>query len=103
MEFERLGVHPVIIRWIKPFSIDRGQLDNFKSVWKKTNSGLPHGTKWKPLLLSVKVISLLKDEQGRIKYVDEDSALKISLDTHQAYSPPLSMKVYILLFNVGWS
>jgi hypothetical protein len=47
------------------------------SVWKRTNSGLPHGTKLKPFLLAVKVISLLKDEQGRIKYVDEDLALKI--------------------------
>ena len=79
-EFERLGVHPVIIRWIKSFLTDREQcvrVGNCKSSWKKTNGGLPQGTKLGPLLFAIMVNSLLKDWQGRIKYVDDTSALEI--------------------------
>ena len=103
-EFEWLGVHPVIIRWIKSFLTDREQcvrVGNCKSSWKKTNGGLPQGTKLGPLLFAIMVNSLLKDWQGRIKYVDVLQHLKSSLGAHQAYCPSLSTKSLILLFHVG--
>jgi hypothetical protein len=53
-EFERLGVHPIIICWIKSFLTDREQcvrVGNCKSSWKKTNGGLPQGTKLGPYYL----------------------------------------------------
>ena len=50
---------------------------NGKSSWKKINGGLPQGTKLGPLLFAIMVNSLLKDWQGRIKYVDDTSALEI--------------------------
>ena len=79
-EFERLGVHPVIIRCIKSFLTDREQcvrVGNCKSSWKKTNGDFLQGTKLGPLLFAIMVNSLLKDCQGRIKYVDDTSALEI--------------------------
>jgi hypothetical protein len=79
-EFERLGVNPVTMRWIKSFLTDREQcvrVGNCKSSGKKTNGGLPQGTKLGPLLFPIMVNSLLKDWQGRIKYVDDTSALEI--------------------------
>jgi hypothetical protein len=79
-EFERVGVHPVIIRWIKAFLTDREQcvrVGNCKSSWKKANGGLPQGTKLGPLQFAIMVNSLLKDWQGRIKYGDDTSVLEI--------------------------
>ena len=79
-ELEKHGVHPAIVRWIKSFLTDREQcvrMGNGKSSWKKIDGGLPQGTKLGPLLFAIMVNSLLKDWQGRIKYVDNTSALEI--------------------------
>jgi hypothetical protein len=53
-DFERLGVNPIIIRWIKSFLADREhcvRVGNCKSSWKKTNTGLPQGTKSRTLTI----------------------------------------------------
>ncbi len=78
-ELTRLGVHPLIIRWIKRFLSNCEQcvrVGNSNSTWKKTNGSLPQGTKSGPLLFAVIINSLLKDWPGRIKFVDT-SALGI--------------------------
>ena len=83
-----LGVEPAIIRWIKAFLSNREQCvraGNSSSPWKKTNDGLPQGTKLGPLLFAVLINSLLKDWPGRIKFVDDTSALVVVLK----YSPSL--------------
>jgi hypothetical protein len=79
-ELENLGVHPAIVRWIKAFLSNREQcvrIENSYSSWKKTNGGLPQGTKLGPLLFAVLVNSLLKDWPGRVKFVDGTTALEI--------------------------
>ena len=79
-ELENLGVHPAIVRWIKAFLSNREQcvrIENSYSSWKKTNGGLPQGTKLGPLLFAVLVNSLLKDRPGRVKFVDDTTALEI--------------------------
>ena len=71
-ELENLGLHPAIVRWIKAFLSNREQcvrIKNSYSSWKKTNGGLPYGTKLGSLLFAVLVISLLKDWPGRVKFV----------------------------------
>jgi hypothetical protein len=76
-----LGTHPSIIRWIKAFLCDREQcvrVGTSMSSWKKTNGGLPQGTKLGPLLFAVLINSLLKNWPGRIKFVDDTSALEIT-------------------------
>ena len=83
-----LGVQPAIIRWIKAFLSNREQCVRVgisKSSWKKTNGGLPQGTKLGPLLFAVLINSLLKDWPGRIKFVDDTSTLEII----PRYSPSL--------------
>ena len=87
-ELVNLGVEPAIIRWIKAFLSNREQcvrVGNSSSYWKKTNGGLPQGTKLGPLLFAVLIHSLLKDWPGRIKFVDDTSALEIV----PRYSPSL--------------
>ena len=87
-ELVNLGVEPAIIRWIKAFLSNREQcvrVENSSSSWKKTNGGLPQGTKLGPLLFAVLINSLLKDWPGRIKFVDDTSALEIV----PRYSPSL--------------
>ena len=77
-ELTLLGTHPSIIRWIKAFLCDREQcvrVGTSMSSWKKTNGGLPQGTKLGPLLFAVLINSLLKNWPGRIKFVDDTSAL----------------------------
>ncbi|CAB3995721.1 RNA-directed DNA polymerase from mobile element jockey, partial [Paramuricea clavata] len=79
-ELTLLGTHPSIIRWIKAFLCDREQcvrLGTSMSSWKKTNGGLPQGTKLGPLLFAVLINSLLKNWPSRIKFVDDTSALEI--------------------------
>jgi hypothetical protein len=63
-----------IVRWIKAFLSNREQcvrIENSYSSWKKTNGGLPIGTKLGPLLFAVLVNSLLKDWPGRVKFFDD--------------------------------
>ena len=87
-ELACLGVQPAVIRWIKAFLSNREQCVRVgisKSSWKKTNGGLPQGTKLGPLLFVVLINSLLKDWPGRIKFVDDTSALEII----PRYSPSL--------------
>ena len=87
-ELVNLGVEPAIIRWIIAFLLNREQcvrVGNSSSSWKKTSGGLPQGTKLGPLLFAVLIHSLLKDWPGRIKFVDDTSALEIV----QRYSPSL--------------
>ncbi|CAB4001415.1 Hypothetical predicted protein [Paramuricea clavata] len=79
-ELTLLGTHPSIIRWIKAFLCDREQcvrVGTSMSSWKKTNGGLPQGTKLGPLLFAVLINSLLKNWPSRIKVVDDTSALEI--------------------------
>ena len=60
-ELKRLDVHPSIVRWIYDFLTDREQcvkIDNYYSSWKKTNGGLPQGTKLGPLLFAILVNQL---------------------------------------------
>ncbi len=47
------------------------------SSWKRVNGGLPQGTKLGPLLFAFLVNTLLQDWNGRIKFVDDATALEI--------------------------
>ena len=79
-KLENLGVHPVMVRWIKAFLSNREQcvrIGNSFSSWKKTNGGLPQGTKLGALLFAVHVNSLLKDWPARAKFVDDTTVLEI--------------------------
>ena len=79
-ELENLRVDPAIIRWIKAFLTGRAQCVKFgmaTSSWKKVNGGLPQGTKLGPLLFAILVNPLLKDWQGRVKFVDDTTVLEI--------------------------
>ncbi len=80
-ELKNLGaLHPAITRWIKSFLTSRRQcvkIGNAFSSWKENNGGLPQGTKLGPLLFVVLINSRLVDWQGRIKYVDDTTALEI--------------------------
>ncbi len=79
-ELQNLDVHPVLVQWIKSFLTEREQcvrIGKFTSSWKKINGGLPQGTKLGPLLFAVLVNSLLSNWQGRMKFVDDTSALEI--------------------------
>ena len=71
---------PVIIRWIKSLLTSREQCVKIRSstsLWKSVNGGLPQGTKLGPLLFAILVNSLLQDWNGRIKFVDDATALEI--------------------------
>ena len=71
------------------------RVGNSNSPWKKTNGGLPQSTKLGPLLFAVLLNLLLKDWPGRIKFVDDTSALEIV----PRYSPsllPMVVKLTIL-------
>ena len=50
---------------------------NSYSAWKKINGGLPQGTRLGPLLFAVLVNSLLKDWPGRVKFVDDTTAIEV--------------------------
>ena len=79
-ELRNLQVHPAIIRWIKSFLTGREQsvkLATESSSWKKVNGGLPQGTKLGPILFAILTNSLLKDWQGRVKFVDDTTLLEI--------------------------
>ena len=79
-ELNNLNVHPPIVRWIKAFLTGRGQsvkVAMVSSSWKRMNGGLPQGTKLGPILFSILVNPLLKDWQGRVKFVDDTTLLEI--------------------------
>ncbi|CAB4031467.1 RNA-directed DNA polymerase from mobile element jockey, partial [Paramuricea clavata] len=79
-ELFKLQVSPAIIRWIKSFLTSREQCVKIGpsfSSWKPVNGGLPQGTKLGPLLFAILVNSLLQDWNGRIKFVDDATALEI--------------------------
>ncbi|CAB4019420.1 Hypothetical predicted protein [Paramuricea clavata] len=79
-ELENLNVHPVLTRWIKAFLTNRQQcvkVDCHKSSWKTTNGGLPQGTCLGPLLFAILVNPLLKDWNGRLKFVDDTTAMEV--------------------------
>ena len=76
-ELENLQVHPVLVRWIKAFLTNREhcvKIDSHQSPWTRVNGGLPQGTRLGPL-----VNPLLKDWIGRLKFVDDTTALEISI------------------------
>ena len=77
-ELVNLNVHPVLIRWINSFFTNREQcvrINNSTSSWRSVNGGLPQGTKLGPILFAVLVNPLMKNWQGRIKFVDDASAV----------------------------
>ncbi|CAB3994355.1 RNA-directed DNA polymerase from mobile element jockey-like [Paramuricea clavata] len=79
-ELLKLQVSPAIIRWIKSFLTSREQCVKIGpsfSSWKPVNGGLPQGTRLGPLLFAILVNSLLQDWNGRIKFVDDATALEI--------------------------
>ena len=79
-ELRNLQVHPAIIRWIKSFLTGREQsvkLETASSSWKKVNGGLPQCNKLGPILFAILTNSLLKDWQGRVKFVDDTTLLEI--------------------------
>ena len=47
------------------------------SSWKRMNGGLPQETKLGPILFAILVNPLLKDWQGRVKFVDDTTLLEI--------------------------
>ena len=103
-ELEKHGVHPAIVRWIKSLLTDREQcfrMGNGKYSWKKINGGLPQGTKLEPLLFATMVNSLLKDWQGRIKYVDDTSALEIIPRCSPSLLPLVVDKIFYFAVSRG--
>ena len=55
-ELQKLQVNPAIIRWIRSFLSCREQsvkIGSSTSTWKRTNGGLPQGTKLGPFLFAV--------------------------------------------------
>ena len=79
-ELENLNVHPDIIRWIRSFLTNREQcvkIGRCISSWKTVSGGLLQATKLGPILFAIFVNPLLKDWQGRIKFVDDRTAIDI--------------------------
>ncbi|CAB4005695.1 Hypothetical predicted protein, partial [Paramuricea clavata] len=79
-ELGNLNVHPVLTRWIKAFLTNRQQcvkVDCHESSWKTANGGLPQGTYLGPLLFAILVNPLLKDWNGRLKFVDDTTVLEV--------------------------
>jgi hypothetical protein len=74
------NVHPVLTRWIKAFLTNRQQcvkVDCHESSWKTANGGSLQGTCLGPLLFAILVNPLLKDWNGRLKFVDDTTALEV--------------------------
>ena len=79
-ELNNLHVHPAIIGWIKAFLTGRQQcvkVAMVSSSWKRMNGGLLQGTKLGLILFAILINSLLKDWQGRVKFVADATLLEI--------------------------
>ncbi len=77
-----------LLCWIRSFLTNREQcvrIDRSTSSWETVNGGLSQETKLGPILFAILVNPLLKDWQGRIKFVDDTTAMEII----PRYSPSL--------------
>jgi hypothetical protein len=80
LKLSNKNTHPVLTRWIKAFLTNRQQcvkVDCHESSWKTANGGLPQGTCLGPLLFAILVNPLLKDWNGRLKFVHDTTALEV--------------------------
>ena len=103
-ELESLNVHPVIIRWIRSFLMNREQcvrIGRCTSSWKTASGGLPQGTKLGPILFAILVNPLLKDWQGRIKFVDDTTAVEIIPRCSPSLMPIVVNEISTFAFNRG--
>ena len=77
---DELQVNPAVIRCIRSFLTFREQcvkIGSSASSWKHVNRGLLQRTKLGPLLFAVLINPLLNDWHGRIKFVDDATAVEI--------------------------
>ena len=75
-----VNVSPVIIRWIRSFLTNREQcvrIGRCTSSPKTASGGPPQATKLGPILFAILVNPLLKDWQGRIKFVHDTTAVEV--------------------------
>ena len=89
-ELENLQVHPALVRWIRVFLTNCEQcvkIDSHQSPWTRVNGGLSQDTRLGPLLFAILVNPLLKDWFGRLKFVDDTTALEIVLRCSPSFMP----------------
>ena len=80
LELTNIGVHPVLINWIKSFLHNRRQavrIGNSFSQWRSPNGGIPQGTKLGVILFNIMANDLLKDWKLKIKFVDDTTTFEI--------------------------
>ena len=80
LELTNIGVHPVLINWIKSFLYNRRQavrIGNSFSQWRSPNGGIPQGTKLGVILFNIMTNYLLKDWKLKIKFVDDTTPFEI--------------------------
>ena len=65
------------------------------------NGGLPQGTKLGPILFAILVNPLLKDWQGRIKFVDDTTAVEIVLRCSPSLLPIVVNEISTFASNRG--
>ena len=64
LQLTNIGIHPVLINWIKSFLYNRRQavrIGNSLSQWRSPNGGIPQGTKLGVILFNIMTNDLLKD------------------------------------------
>ena len=81
-ELENLQVQPVLVRWIKAFLTNQEQCVKIDSMTPPVSMDarqwlLPKGTRFGPLLFAIFINLLLKDWIGRLKFVNDTTALEI--------------------------